>query len=99
MSRTLREYAEQSKRSLYEIAQAAGVDSGDIYLIADGKKGCRPETAEKIRLATDGAITEFDLLRVRLAWLASPEGQAEKARKRAAAQKKRRAARAAEEAA
>lgn len=69
MSRTLREYARESKRSLYEIAKAAGVDSGSIYAIADGKEGCRPETAAKIRIATDGEVTEFDLLRVRLAWL------------------------------
>lgn len=69
MSRSLREYARERKRTLYEIAKAAGVDSGDIYLIADGRKGCRPDTAAKIRLATDGEVTEFDLLRTRLAYL------------------------------
>ncbi len=69
MSRTLREYASLRKRSLYEIAKAAGVDDGVIYAIADGKRGCRPETAAKIRIATDGEVTEFDLLRVRLEWI------------------------------
>lgn len=69
MSRSLREYARESKRSLYEIANAAGVDDGDIYEIADGRRGCRPETAAKIRIATEGEVTEFDLLRVRLEYL------------------------------
>lgn len=81
MSRTLLEYASESKRSLYEIAKAAGVDSGDIYAIAEGKKGVRPETAAKIRIATDGQVTEFDLLRARLAWLQTDEGKAEQAAK------------------
>lgn len=75
MSLTLRQYAEKSKRSLYAIAQAAGVDSGDIYDIADGKKGVRPETAAKIRLATDGEVTEFDLLRQRLSYLEEARGR------------------------
>lgn len=84
MSRTLLEYAAESKRSLYEIAKAAGVDSGDIYAIAEGKRGVRPKTAAKIRLATNGEVTEFDLLRVRLAYLeANPEeGAGKKASKR-----------------
>jgi hypothetical protein len=69
MSRSLREYSDESKRSLYEIARSAGVDTGDIYDIADGKKGVRPETAAKIRIATEGEVTEFDLLRARLAYL------------------------------
>jgi hypothetical protein len=85
MSRSLREYAAESKRSLYEIAQAAGVDDGDIYAIADGRKGCRPETAAKIRLATEGQVTEFDLLRARLTWLAeNPEPKKRGAGKKAA---------------
>jgi len=74
MSRTLLEYAAESKRSLYEIAKAAGVDDGDIYAIAEGRRGVRPRTAAKIRIATDGQVTEFDLLRVRLAYLeANPD--------------------------
>lgn len=69
MSRTLREYARESKRSLYEIAKSAGIDDSVIYAIADGRRGCRPETAAKIRIATEGEVTEFDLLRVRLEWI------------------------------
>lgn len=84
MSRTLLEYAAESKRSLYEIAKAAGVDSGDIYAIAEGKRGVRPKTAAKIRIATDGQVTEFDLLRVRLAYLAEhPEEDKEAGKKKA----------------
>lgn len=79
MSRTLLEYAEHSKRSLYAIAVAAKVDTGSIYAIAEGSRGWRPETADRIMLATDGEVTPFDLLRVRLAWLnANPPRSAQK---------------------
>lgn len=85
MSRSLREYATEFKRSLRAIALAADVDTGDIYAIADGKAGWTADTAARIQKATDGHVTPNDLLKVRQAYLAEEErrSRARKGRKRA----------------
>lgn len=82
MSLSLREYAESSKRSLRAIAVAAGVDTGDIYKIADGQVGWTAETADRIMTATDGKVTPNDLLKTRKEFLAEQERIEREARRK-----------------
>ena len=59
----LKDYLKTKKISQYRLAKMCGMNESTISLLLQGKRFPRPETMNKIELATDGEVKANDFMK------------------------------------